>query len=38
MPTEVLQLLAAVGFLIIGTRLLLESRADDDDSSEETGS
>jgi len=37
-PTEVLQLLAAVGFLIIGTRLLLESRADDDDSSEETGS
>ena len=37
-PTEVLQLLAAVGFLIIGTRLLLESRAHDDDSSEETGS
>lgn len=37
-PTEVLQLLAAVGFLIIGTRLLLESRSDDDDSSEETGS
>ena len=37
-PTEVLQLLAAVGFLIIGTRLLLESRADDDDSAEETGS
>ena len=37
-PTEVLQLLAAIGFLIIGTRLLLESRADDDDSSEETGS
>ena len=37
-PTEILQLLAAVGFLIIGTRLLLESRADDDDSSEETGS
>ena len=37
-PTEVLQLLAAVGFLIIGTRLLLESRAQDDDSSEETDS
>ena len=37
-PTEVLQLLAAVGFLIIGTRLLLESRAQDDDNSEETDS
>ena len=37
-PTEVLQLLAAVGFLIIGTRLLLESHAQDDDSSEETDS
>jgi len=37
-PTEVLQLLAAVGFLIIGTRLLLESRAHDDDSAEKTGS
>ena len=34
-PTEVLQLMAAIGFLIIGGRLLLQSRtaASDDDSS-----
>ena len=34
-PTEVLQLMAAIGFLIIGGRLLLQSRtsAGDDDSS-----
>ena len=31
-PTEVLQLLAAVGFLIIGTRLLLQSQDGDDES------
>lgn len=33
-PTEVLQLMAAIGFLIIGGRLLLQSRtpAGDDDS------
>ena len=31
-PTEVLQLLAAVGFLIIGTRLLLQSQNGDDES------
>ena len=31
-PTEVLQLLAAVGFLIIGTRLLLQSQEGDDES------
>ena len=31
-PTEVLQLLAAVGFLMIGTRLLLQSQDGDDES------
>ena len=33
-PTELLQLIAAVGFLIIGTRLLLQSRETDVDNSE----
>ena len=33
-PTELLQLIASVGFLIIGTRLLLQSRETDVDNSE----
>jgi len=36
--TEILQLVAAIGFLIIGTRLLLESRDQDDDGSQATDS
>ena len=37
-PTELLQLIASVGFLIIGTRLLLQSREQDFDSGEATDS
>ena len=37
-PTELLQLIASVGFLIIGTRLLLQSREPDLESSEATDS
>ena len=33
-PTELLQMIASVGFLIIGTRLLLQSRETDVDNSE----
>ena len=33
-PTQLLQLIASVGFLIIGTRLLLQSRETDVDNSE----
>ena len=33
-PTELLQLIASVGFLIIGTRLLLQSQETDVDNSE----
>lgn len=33
-PTELLQLIASVGFLIIGTRLLWQSRETDVDNSE----
>ncbi len=35
-PTELLQLIASVGFLIIGTRLLLQSREPDLESGEAT--
>ena len=37
-PTELLQLIASVGFLIIGTRLLLQSREPDLESGEATDS
>jgi len=37
-PTELLQLIASVGFLIIGTRLLLQSRDSDLESGEATDS
>ena len=37
-PTELLQLIASVGFLIIGTRLLLQSREPDLESDEATDS
>tara|TARA_B100001063_G_scaffold36833_1_gene30356 strand:+ start:182 stop:490 length:309 start_codon:yes stop_codon:yes gene_type:complete len=37
-PTELLQLIASVGFLIIGTRLLLQSRDPDLESGEATDS
>ncbi|MGE4582902.1 MAG: TMEM165/GDT1 family protein [Synechococcus sp.] len=37
-PTELLQLSASVGFLIIGTRLLLQSRDPDLESGEATDS
>ena len=37
-PTELLQLIASVGFLIIGTRLLLQSREPDLKSGEATDS
>ena len=37
-PTELLQLIASVGFLIIGTRLLLQSREPDLESGESTDS
>ena len=37
-PTELLQLIASVGFLIIGTRLLLQSREADLESGEATDS
>ena len=37
-PTELLQLIASVGFLIIGTRLLMQSREQDFESSEATDS
>lgn len=37
-PTELLQLIASVGFLIIGTRLLLHSREPDLESGEATDS
>ena len=37
-PTELLQLIASVGFLIIGTRLLLQSREQDLESGEATDS
>ena len=37
-PTELLQLIASVGFLIIGTRLLLQSREPDLQSGESTDS
>ena len=37
-PTELLQLIASVGFLIIGTRLLLQSREPDHESGEATDS
>ena len=37
-PTELLQLIASVGFLIIGTRLLLQSREPDLESGEATNS
>ena len=37
-PTELLQMIASVGFLIIGTRLLLQSREPDLESGEATDS
>jgi len=37
-PTELLQLIASVGFLIIGTRLLLQSRESDLESREASDS
>lgn len=37
-PTELLQLIASVGFLIIGTRLLLQSREPDLESGEASDS
>ena len=37
-PTELLQLIASVGFLIIGMRLLLQSREPDLESGEATDS
>ena len=37
-PTELLQLIASVGFLIIGTRLLMQSREQDFESGEATDS
>lgn len=37
-PTELLHLIASVGFLIIGTRLLLQSRDPDLESGEATDS
>ena len=37
-PTELLQLIASVGFLIIGTRLLLQSREPDLQSGEASDS
>ena len=37
-PTELLQLIASMGFLIIGTRLLLQSRDSDLESGEATDS
>ena len=37
-PTELLRLIASVGFLIIGTRLLLHSREPDLESGEATDS
>ena len=37
-PTELLQLIASVGFLIIGTRLLLQSREPDLESGESSDS
>ena len=37
-PTELLQLIASVGFLIIGTRLLSQSREPDLESGEATDS
>ena len=37
-PTELLQLIASMGFLIIGTRLLLQSRDPDLESGEATDS
>jgi len=37
-PTELLQLIASVGFLIIGTRLLLQSREPDLEGGEATDS